>query len=59
MQKWNLEKMSEAFLKVWFKRRSRTKISAVEPQFYAERFINFIRSHVFIESFDKLTLSKI
>ena len=48
LQKWNLNKRQEAFAKKWFLGKSPKKISAVEPNFYAKRFLSFVKSNILI-----------
>jgi len=48
LQDFNLDKKSEAFLKTTFKRQDGKQISAVHPEYYQERFVNFMKQQVFI-----------
>lgn len=38
LQLWNCNKKGEQFMKVQFLRANKTKVSAVEPEFYKQRF---------------------
>lgn len=55
LQEWNWEKWGESFYKVQILRRNGALTSAIEPNFYAERFNRFMSTEVFIDSliFDK------
>ena len=46
LQKWDLNKMTESKLKVWFKGADPKRISAVPPAFYQSRFMDIISEYV-------------
>lgn len=50
LQEFNFEKRGESKLKIWVLRRPATLISAVEPNLYRERFIQFMKSELLITS---------
>ena len=43
LQEWNLNKKIEQLLKVTFRGAKKKLLSAVEPSFYRERFLNSVR----------------
>ena len=43
LQEWNMTKKAERAYKVHFQRRSRKEISAVEPKFYRQRFLDGLK----------------
>ena len=47
LQKWNLNKKVERFSKTVFLNKNGDKLSAIEPNRYATRFINFIEANLF------------
>lgn len=49
LQEFNLEKWGESRLKTWILRRPKTLISAVDPDIYRKRFIQFMKTEVLIE----------
>lgn len=49
LQEFNLEKWGESRLKIWVLRRPPTLISAVDPDLYRKRFIQFMKTEVLIE----------
>ena len=50
LQLWNFGKKSEQFAKVHILRANKTNLSAVEPEFYKNRFQRFMRRQVFINT---------
>lgn len=48
LQQWNFDKKSEAFAKKWFLGKNAKGISAVPPDFYAKRFLAFMRRNIFV-----------
>ena len=50
LQTFNLEKWTESKFKIWILRRNDKLISAIEPEFYAERFLRFMSTEVFIDT---------
>ena len=57
LQSWNFEKKGEAFAKTWLLGKKSKGISAVEPEFYAKRFLRFMFQHVFVDKRHKRTAS--
>jgi hypothetical protein len=47
MQLWNFDKKSEVFAKTWLLGKDKKQISAVEPHYYARRFMRFVRANIF------------
>lgn len=47
LQKWNLNKKSERFMKVYMLSKDGPTLSAIEPASYAARFKQFCQKHVF------------
>ena len=50
LQTFNLEKWGESRFKIWILRRNAALISCIEPDVYADRFIRFMNTEVFIDS---------
>ena len=50
LQLWNCNKKSEQFAKTMILRADKKKLSAVEPDFYRQRFQRFMRRQVFIQT---------
>jgi hypothetical protein len=50
LQAFNFEKWAESRFKIWILRRNPYLISAIEPEIYANRFIRFMNTEVFIDS---------
>jgi len=48
LQLWNCNKRSEQFVKTKLLRANKQQLSAVEPNFYRQRFQLFMRSQVFV-----------
>ena len=48
LQRWNLNKKMERFLKVAILVKNGAQLSAIEPQKYAKRFLNFMEQSVFV-----------
>lgn len=51
LQLWNCKKRAEQLAKVTIMRADKKKLSAVEPEFYKERFQRFMRRQVFVRTF--------
>ena len=47
LQTWDTQKKQEQFLKRVFMQRDVNQLSAVEPKFYCQRFVDFMRGKVF------------
>ena len=47
LQEWNLSKKSERAWKTLIQRKDPQRISAIEPDAYAQRFRSFMESYVF------------
>ena len=47
LQKWNLNKKLERFSKTVFLNKDGEKLSAIEPNKYAKRFVNFMEDKLF------------
>lgn len=50
LQVYNFQKWGESGLKRWILRRPAELISAVEPDFYGDRFIKFMKNEVFLNT---------
>jgi len=48
LQEWDYIKKGEIQLKKTFRREDPKKLSAAHPQFYQERFFNFMKNTVFL-----------
>ena len=46
-QKWDIFKKGERFTKTMFLHKDPDNLSAIEPEKYAKRFLNFMEGHVF------------
>ncbi len=49
LQKWNFDKKAEAFAKKWFLGKNAKGISAVEPDYYATRYLSFMKRNIFVQ----------
>ena len=47
LQTWNLNKKLERFSKTVFLNKDGQKLSAIEPNRYAQRFVNFMEDNLF------------
>ena len=47
LQSFNLTKRGEIFYKTVFKQAKRSSLSAIDPDRYASRFVNFMKTKVF------------
>ena len=50
LQEFNFDKRGESRLKIWVLRRPKNLISAVDPELYRSRFIEFMKNEVFIRT---------
>ena len=48
LQKWNFDKILENKTKTWLLQKSATKLSAVEPNFYRDRYVAFMDDNVIL-----------
>ena len=48
LQKWNFDKKAEAFAKKWFLGKNAKGISAVPPEYYARRYMRFMKRNVLV-----------
>lgn len=49
LQEWNLNKKGERFIKTIIQGKNPDRLSAIEPERYAQRFRNFVQDFVFNE----------
>jgi hypothetical protein len=48
LQKWDCNKKSEQFAKTYIMGRKKNNMSAVEPHFYRERFVDYMEDNVIL-----------
>lgn len=59
LQSWDFHKRMEMYSKLIKDHKSKKTISAVPPKFYQERFFNFMKKHVVLQTQDENSNDKI